>query len=154
MAMNDVTVKKNIVFIYSENETSQSQALNEFEVALVAMKSLLLILAALSSLLLDCRGFSGQPGASFLVRGVKPSSTAISMTVLSYNGKKKDFPAGSSLGKAIAQLGVKVKYSCKKGDCATCQITLAGRYTKPCVAKVPPAPTLKSLQEKGLEIRA
>lgn len=40
-----------------------------------------------------------------------------------------------------------------QGDCATCQITLAGRYTKPCVAKVPEAPKLKSLQEKGLEIR-
>lgn len=40
-----------------------------------------------------------------------------------------------------------------RGDCATCQITLAGRYTKPCVAKVPAAPKLKSLQDKGLEIR-
>lgn len=40
-----------------------------------------------------------------------------------------------------------------RGDCATCQVTLAGRYTKPCVAKVPAEPKLKSLQEKGLEIR-
>ena len=40
-----------------------------------------------------------------------------------------------------------------RGDCATCEISLAGRRTKPCVAKVPKAPTLKSLQEKGLEIR-
>jgi hypothetical protein len=41
-----------------------------------------------------------------------------------------------------------------RGDCATCQIFLAGRATKPCVAKVPEAPKLKSLQEKGLEIQA
>jgi hypothetical protein len=31
---------------------------------------------------------------------------------------------------------------------------LAGRMTKPCVAKVPAEPTLKSLKEKGLEIRS
>ena len=37
---------------------------------------------------------------------------------------------------------------------STCEISLAGRRTKPCVAKVPAAPKLKSLQEKGLEIRA
>jgi hypothetical protein len=40
-----------------------------------------------------------------------------------------------------------------RGDCATCEISLAGRMTKPCVAKVPAEPRLKSLQEKGLEIR-
>ena len=98
-----------------------------------------------------CDGFGVRCDRSSFV--LRRQGTELSMTVLSYNGKKKDFPPGSSLEKAIAQLGVKVKYSCKKGDCATCQITLAGRYTKPCVAKVPPAPTLKSLQEKGLEIR-
>lgn len=40
-----------------------------------------------------------------------------------------------------------------RGDCATCEIFLAGRMTKPCVAKVPAEPKLKSLKEKGLEIR-
>jgi ferredoxin len=110
-----------------------------------------LLLLAVCSVLSGCNGFGSLSDTSFALR--RPAGTALSMTVLSYNGKKKDFPPGSSLEKAIAQLGVKVKYSCKKGDCATCQITLAGRYTKPCVAKVPPAPTLKSLQEKGLEIR-
>jgi hypothetical protein len=39
-----------------------------------------------------------------------------------------------------------------RGDCATCEISLAGRRTKVCVAKVPPEPTLKSLKEKGLVI--
>jgi hypothetical protein len=121
----------------------------------------------------------------------------LQMTVLSYNGKKKDFKPGTPLSTAVAQLGgtfvflffllviacsnsvahlfsptysfhrftrllyetqyaaslVKPTYSCRKGDCATCQIMLAGRMTKPCVAKVPPEPTLKSLKEKGLEIR-
>jgi hypothetical protein len=40
-----------------------------------------------------------------------------------------------------------------RGDCATCQVFMAGRATNPCVAKVPEAPKLKSLQEKGLEIQ-
>jgi len=44
--------------------------------------------------------------------GVKGSS--LQMTILSYNGKKKDFKAGSPLSSAAAALGVKPKYSCKK----------------------------------------
>mmetsp|Transcript_6917 Transcript_6917/g.20316 ORF Transcript_6917/g.20316 Transcript_6917/m.20316 type:complete len:123 (-) Transcript_6917:138-506(-) len=81
------------------------------------------------------------------------SSSALQMTVLTYGTKKKDFKPGTPLSKAVAQLGVKPRYSCKKGDCATCELMLAGRMTKPCVAKVPAEPRLKSLQEKGLEIR-
>jgi hypothetical protein len=40
-----------------------------------------------------------------------------------------------------------------RGDCATCQINLAGRMERACTGKVPPEPKLKSLQEKGLAIR-
>ena len=39
---------------------------------------------------------------------------SLEMTVLSYGGKKKNFQAGSSLKSAVAALGVKPKYSCKK----------------------------------------
>lgn len=42
------------------------------------------------------------------------STLAMQMTVLTYNGKKKNFKAGSPLSVAVAQLGVPVKYSCKK----------------------------------------
>ena len=38
----------------------------------------------------------------------------LSMTIISYNGKKKDFKPGSPLSKAVAQLGIKPTYSCKK----------------------------------------
>jgi len=82
------------------------------------------------------------------------NSSSLQMTVLSYNGKKKNFKPGSPLSNAVRQLGVPVKYSCKKGDCATCQVSLAGRMTRACIGKVPEEPKLKSLQEKGLEIRA
>jgi hypothetical protein len=36
------------------------------------------------------------------------------MTKLVYNGKAKEFKAGTPLSKAVAQLGVKVTYSCRK----------------------------------------
>jgi hypothetical protein len=42
------------------------------------------------------------------------SSSSLAMTVLSYNGKKMDFKPGTPLSRAVAQLGVNVKYSCKK----------------------------------------
>jgi hypothetical protein len=42
------------------------------------------------------------------------SSSALQMTVLSYNGKKKDFKVGSPLSVAAKQMGMKVTYSCKK----------------------------------------
>jgi hypothetical protein len=41
-------------------------------------------------------------------------SSSLQMTIISYNGKKKDFKAGSPLSKAVEQLGVKPRYSCKK----------------------------------------
>jgi hypothetical protein len=49
---------------------------------------------------------------AFCVKNAPASS--LQMTVLSYNGKKKDFKAGTPLSKAVAQLGVKPNYSCKK----------------------------------------
>ena len=52
------------------------------------------------------------PMSSGKRRGVKGSS--LQMTILTYNGKKKDFKAGSPLSSAAAALGVKPKYSCKK----------------------------------------
>eukprot|EP00534_Pseudo-nitzschia_fraudulenta_P003239 CAMPEP_0201116410 /NCGR_PEP_ID=MMETSP0850-20130426/706_1 /ASSEMBLY_ACC=CAM_ASM_000622 /TAXON_ID=183588 /ORGANISM="Pseudo-nitzschia fraudulenta, Strain WWA7" /LENGTH=91 /DNA_ID=CAMNT_0047380483 /DNA_START=216 /DNA_END=491 /DNA_ORIENTATION=+ len=81
------------------------------------------------------------------------TSSSLEMTILSYNGKKKNFKAGSPLSKALPAIGIKPRYSCKKGDCATCQVFIAGRATRACIGKVPPEPKLKSLQEKGLECR-
>mmetsp|Transcript_49837 Transcript_49837/g.53782 ORF Transcript_49837/g.53782 Transcript_49837/m.53782 type:complete len:115 (+) Transcript_49837:155-499(+) len=84
---------------------------------------------------------------------ISRTSSSLHMTVLTYNGKKKNFKAGTPLKKAVANLGVKPRYSCKKGDCNSCSLSVGGQRIKPCVGKVPPEPRLKSLQEKGLEIR-
>jgi hypothetical protein len=80
------------------------------------------------------------------------SNSSLQMTVLTANGKKVDFKPGSPLKNACAKLGVKPKYSCKKGDCGSCTISVAGNRVKACVGKVPPEPKLKSLQEKGLPV--
>lgn len=66
------------------------------------------IIAFLFALLAVSHAFTMAPGR------VTRTSTALDMTVLSYNGKKKDFPPGSPLKNAVRQLGVNVKYSCNK----------------------------------------
>ena len=80
-------------------------------------------------------------------------STQLEMTVLTYGAKKRNFRAGSSLKQAANALGVKPKYSCRKGDCGSCTLSVGGSRIKACVGKVPPEPSLKSLKEKGLAIR-
>lgn len=76
------------------------------------------------------------------------------MTVLTApNGKKVDIKEGTPLKAACAKLGVKPKYSCKRGDCGSCTVSVGGSRIKACVGKVPPMPRLKSLQEKGLLVK-
>jgi succinate dehydrogenase/fumarate reductase-like Fe-S protein len=53
---------------------------------------------------------------------------------------------------ATKKLGLKVPLSCKKGDCGTCTVTVGGKKVRACVGKVPDAPKLKSLIEKGLPV--
>ena len=85
--------------------------------------------------------------------GIARKSSQLQMTILAANGKKVDFKEGSPLKNACAKLGVKPKYSCKKGDCGSCTVSVGGSRIKACVGKVPPMPRLKSLQEKGLEVK-
>lgn len=41
-------------------------------------------------------------------------SSSLGMTILTYNGKKKNFKAGSPLSRALPAIGIRPKYSCKK----------------------------------------
>uniref|UniRef100_A0A7R9WSN6 2Fe-2S ferredoxin-type domain-containing protein n=1 Tax=Craspedostauros australis TaxID=1486917 RepID=A0A7R9WSN6_9STRA len=81
------------------------------------------------------------------------SSTTLSMTILTNGNKKKNFKPGSPLKSAVAALGVKPKYSCRKGDCGSCTVSVGGQRIKACIGKVPDEPRLKSLQEKGLPVK-
>eukprot|EP00518_Triparma_eleuthera_P002701 CAMPEP_0182457522 /NCGR_PEP_ID=MMETSP1319-20130603/3081_1 /TAXON_ID=172717 /ORGANISM="Bolidomonas pacifica, Strain RCC208" /LENGTH=109 /DNA_ID=CAMNT_0024656013 /DNA_START=386 /DNA_END=715 /DNA_ORIENTATION=- len=73
--------------------------------------------------------------------------------LVSSTGKSTLATPGSKLSQACSKLGIKPKYSCKKGDCGSCAVSVGGKRIKACVGKVPEAPRLKSLQEKGLEVK-
>jgi hypothetical protein len=110
---------------------------------------LIVILVGFFAALCSVDAFTVQTPRRMMVR----ASSTLQMTVLTYGNKKKDFKAGSPLKSACAALGVKPRYSCKKGECNSCVLTVGGTRMKPCVDKVPPEPKLKSLQENGLAIR-
>ena len=84
------------------------------------------------------------------VKSLKLSMADDKTPLVSKAGKRFEAMPGSPLGPAVAKLGLKVPYSCKKGNCNTCTVTVAGKRMKACVDKVPPSPRLKSLKEKGL----
>ena len=73
-------------------------------------------------------------------------------TPLTAGGKRVEATPGSSMLEACKKLGLKVPLDCRKGDCGTCTVTVGGQKVRACVGKVPPAPRLKSLQEKGLAV--
>ena len=89
---------------------------------------------------------------SNMIRSHVNSRTLVMQTtpLVSAAGKRFEAKPGSPLGPACAKIGVKVSYSCKKGDCGVCTVSVGGKKMKACVSKVPPAPKLKSLIEKGL----
>jgi hypothetical protein len=48
--------------------------------------------------------------AAFAIKSAAP----LQMTILTYGNKKKNFKPGSPMKSAVAQLGIKPTYSCKK----------------------------------------
>ena len=56
------------------------------------------------------------------------------------------------MSQACQKLGLKVPTKCKKGESGTCSVNVGGVKIRACVGKVPPAPRLKSLVEKGLAV--
>ena len=103
--------------------------------------TILALVVALSS------AFKGRIAARFKI----PAAFAGTVPLVA-NGKRYEAPEGSSLNAACQKLGLKVPFKCKKGECATCTVTIGGMKYKPCVAKVPPVPRLKSILEKGLTV--
>ena len=78
--------------------------------------------------------------------------TASGKTPLVANGKRVEADPGSSLLAACQKLGLRVPTDCKKGECGVCTVSVGGQKIKSCIGKVPPAPKLKSLLEKGLPV--
>lgn len=124
---------------YPGHETVINQAQVMQSVALCAI----LLLACISSV------------AAFLpqhrmARGVAHELHA--KTPLVAGGKRFEAEEGSSMLAACAKLGLKVPTKCKKGECGTCTVTAGGKKIRACIGKVPDAPRLKSLLEKGLVV--
>lgn len=80
------------------------------------------------------------------------STRLFNKTPLVAGGKRFEAEPGTPLLTACKSLGLNVPTKCKKGECGTCTVSVGGYKYKACVAKVPPAPKLKSLIEKGLAV--
>ena len=53
------------------------------------------------------------------------------------NGKPMNAKAGQKVSQVMKAAGVKMTYSCNKGNCGTCELFMNGRIEKACVAKIP-----------------
>ena len=67
----------------------------------------------------------------------QPPTTSLHAKVKLVNGAKSFMAApGSKMSAACSKLGIKPKYSCKKGDCGSCTVSVGGSRVKACVGKV------------------
>ncbi len=56
---------------------------------------------------------------------------------VTFNGKPIRAVPGQKVSQVAAAARVKITYSCKKGDCGTCEIMMNGRMIKACQATIP-----------------
>ena len=56
---------------------------------------------------------------------------------ITFNGKPIRAVPGQKVSQVAAAARVKITYSCKKGDCGTCEIMMNGRMIKACQATIP-----------------
>ncbi|KAL7427697.1 hypothetical protein ACHAXH_002318 [Discostella pseudostelligera] len=53
------------------------------------------------------------------------------------NGTPVKAVAGQKVSQVMAAARVKINYSCKKGDCGTCELLMNGRNEKACTSVIP-----------------
>ena len=66
--------------------------------------------------------------------GLKKGPNVNEITV---NGKPVKAVAGQKVSQVMAAARVKMTYSCRKGNCGTCELLMNGRVEKACNAKIP-----------------
>ncbi|KAL7546165.1 hypothetical protein ACHAWF_009507 [Thalassiosira exigua] len=66
--------------------------------------------------------------------GLKKGPNVSEVTV---NGKPVKAVAGQKVSQVLASARVKMTYSCRKGNCGTCELLMNGRVEKACNAKIP-----------------
>ncbi|CAB1117693.1 unnamed protein product [Ectocarpus sp. CCAP 1310/34] len=106
------------------------------------MKLLALMLLVVLMAREYCEGFVGTAlptrAAAAATRRHKGAVNMANVVVEFTNSKKTvNAVVGSPLSQLCAKNGIKVKYSCKQGDCATCSINIDGRNVKACQGRVP-----------------
>mmetsp|Transcript_828 Transcript_828/g.1481 ORF Transcript_828/g.1481 Transcript_828/m.1481 type:complete len:136 (+) Transcript_828:159-566(+) len=75
----------------------------------------------------DSLGKRDNPG---LKKGPNVSETTV-------NGKAVKAVAGQKVSQVLASARVKMTYSCREGNCGTCEMLMNGRIEKACCAKIP-----------------
>ena len=70
--------------------------------------------SVIAVMLLAMSFFDGSIAFTLAPQSLVRKPVSLDMTVLAYGSKKKDFKEGSPMSTAVKQLGVPVKYSCKK----------------------------------------
>lgn len=70
--------------------------------------------------------------------GLKKGPKVAQITV---NGKPVKAVAGQKVSQVLASARVKMTYSCRKGNCGTCEFLMNGRIEKACGAKIPQGKT-------------
>jgi len=65
-----------------------------------------------------------------------PSFQGPNFSQTTINGKPVKAVANQKVSQVAAAARVKITYSCKKGDCGTCEVMMNGRIVKACQAKI------------------
>ena len=76
---------------------------------------------------------------------VNPGGKVADPVVIEFLPSKKQIKAypGQKLSMIASTAGEKIKYSCKKGECATCEVNFNGKIVKACQATLPTAGSAK-----------
>ncbi|CAN0352832.1 unnamed protein product [Ascophyllum nodosum] len=77
---------------------------------------------------------AGGPPRRLGINHLKMADVVVEFT---RTGKTVGAVVGTPLSQLCAKNGIKVKYNCKQGNCATCVIDIDGRNVKACQGKVP-----------------
>jgi ferredoxin len=73
-----------------------------------------------------------------MIFGKKPSSTdnGASNQSPTFNGKSVKAKVGEKVSAVASRSKIPITYSCRKGDCGTCEIMMNGYIVKACQAKI------------------
>ena len=72
-----------------------------------------------------------------MIFGKKSEDSNDNNNVPTFNGKAIKAKVGEKVSVVASKAKVPITYSCRKGDCGTCEIMMNGLIVKACQAKIP-----------------